>query len=148
MDNFYSVMKVSQLLCRMSISSYYCHKNPTNPFVVLLAVDPGPSSTKDGSREDEGRPESSSHPEEALSHRALSQVKALAGISEAWSKEGGSKGKTRETVFVWMDGRRWGRWLKNMYGIKDVSEVRNADGTVGGGVSLVIVDHGVCGHYV
>lgn len=41
-----------------------------------------------------------------------------------------------------MDGRRWGKWLKSMYGIKDVSSMKNADGSLGG-AGVVIVDHGV-----
>lgn len=36
-----------------------------------------------------------------------------------------------------MDGRKWGKWLKNMYGIKDVSKV-------GADSGVVIVDHQVC----
>jgi thioredoxin domain-containing protein 5/protein disulfide-isomerase len=61
----------------------------------------------------------------------------LEGISRTWAKEGRSKDKERETVFVWMDGRKWGKWLKNMYGIKDVSKV-------GADSGVVIVDHQVC----
>ncbi|KAG8834138.1 hypothetical protein FRC17_009477 [Serendipita sp. 399] len=121
MDNFYSVMK-----------------NPTKPFVVLAAIDPGPSTEP----ENDDQSSSSTMNLERLSANAKSQLRRFESIARTWAEMGETKDKTRETVFVWMDGRRWGKWLKNMYGIADVSKVKNADGTVGGDAGLVVVDHG------
>ncbi|KIM20091.1 hypothetical protein M408DRAFT_13179 [Serendipita vermifera MAFF 305830] len=41
--------------------------------------------------------------------------------------------RSARLCFVWMDGRKWGKWLKNMYGIEDVSKFK-MDG-------VVVVDH-------
>ena len=75
------------------------------------------------------------HPEEEISPTAQAHIERLKSISEKWLIESEKKDRTREVVFVWMDGRRWGKWLKNMYGVKDV--------TTAGGVGLVVVDHAV-----
>jgi hypothetical protein len=71
-----------------------------------------------------------------LSHETKAQIKRLEDISRLWARTGESASKERETVFVWMDGRKWARWLKNMYGIKDVSDT--------GVPGIVVVDHSVC----
>ncbi|KIM20922.1 hypothetical protein M408DRAFT_118006 [Serendipita vermifera MAFF 305830] len=124
MDNFYSVMK-----------------NPTRPFVVLVAIDPGssssesedwPSASDDDDEEGAPRGEHAS-PEASLSPHARESLRRLEQISTAWARGGESKDKERETVFVWMDGRKWGKWLKNMYGIKDVSKSKME--------GVVVVDH-------
>lgn len=78
-----------------------------------------------------------------MTPNAKKQLANLERISKVWAKDGDAKDKARDTVFVWMDGRKWGKWLKNMYGIKDVSEVKNPNGSVGGGVAVVVVDHSV-----
>lgn len=70
-----------------------------------------------------------------LSPAAQRNIQLLGEISQDWAKEGRSKGKERETVFVWMDGVKWQKWLGNMYGIGDVEK--------SGGTSIVVVDHGV-----
>ncbi|CCA75808.1 related to protein disulfide isomerase-Laccaria bicolor [Serendipita indica DSM 11827] len=119
MDNFYSVMK-----------------NPTKPFVVLAAIDSGHDVEAGG---DEEAVLPNAHPEQQLSSAAQDHIQRLSKISEKWAVESEKKERTREVVFVWMDGRRWGRWLKNMYGIKDV--------TMSGGVGLVVVDHGSLLYY-
>ncbi|KAG9019431.1 hypothetical protein FS842_007850 [Serendipita sp. 407] len=124
MDNFYSVMK-----------------NPTKPFVVLAAIDPGPSA------ESESEEQATATNLDRLSANAKSQLRKFESIARAWADGRETKDKARETVFVWMDGRKWGKWLKNMYGIEDVSKVTNSDGTVGGGAGIVVVDHGSLLYY-
>jgi len=71
-----------------------------------------------------------------LSSTAQAHLRELDAISQAWVAEGRSRDKERETVFVWMDGRKWGKWLKSMYGIKDVRKA-------GADARVVIVDHQV-----
>ncbi|PVF99148.1 thioredoxin-domain-containing protein [Serendipita vermifera] len=118
MDNYYSVMK-----------------NPSNPLVVLLAVDGGESPRSD----EEGSEHQTSSSDEHLPASTEAQIKKLTDISKLWAKTGESASKERETVFVWMDGRKWARWLKNMYGIKDVSDT--------GVPGLVVVDHSALLYY-
>lgn len=107
---------------------------------MLAAVDPGTTShesedTPSADDDDEGVPQGErGSPNEALSSHARESLRRLEAISTSWARIGESRDKERETVFVWMDGRKWGKWLKNMYGIKDVSK---------GKEGVVIVDHQV-----
>jgi hypothetical protein len=116
--------------------------------VVLAALDPGSSSHESEDTPSEEEEEGAPAPEHGtartrkeeelsqLSSTARANLRELEAISRKWAEEGQSKDKERETVFVWMDGRKWGKWLKNMYGIKDVSKA-------GVGSGVVIVDHQV-----
>lgn len=107
-----------------------------------MAVDAGEdASVNDENREDEVQTGPEPKLEETLSPLAFARVKELEEISKAWSKEGSSKDKERETVFVWMDGRRWSKWLKSMYGMKNVGQMNEEDGI--SGTALVVVDHRV-----
>lgn len=59
-------------------------------------------------------------------------IQKIKEIGTRWRKRDDSE-KTvgeRAVVFTWMDGQRWAKWLKSMYGVTEV-----------GGV--VIADHGV-----
>jgi hypothetical protein len=116
--------------------------------VVLAALDPGSSSHESEDTPSEEEEENAPAPEHGttrtrneeelsqLSSTARANLRELEAISRKWAEEGQSKDKERETVFVWMDGRKWGKWLKNMYGIKDVSKAGVDSG-------VVIVDHQV-----
>lgn len=59
-------------------------------------------------------------------------IKKVKEIAAKWRKRGDSEKMIgeRNVVFTWMDGQRWAKWLKSMYGVKEV-----------GGV--IIADHGV-----
>lgn len=59
-------------------------------------------------------------------------IEKVKEIGEKWRRRDDSD-KTvgeRQVVFAWMDGQRWAKWMKSMYGVQEV-----------GGV--VIADHGV-----
>jgi hypothetical protein len=116
--------------------------------VVLVAVDPGEGSNPTPKEdEEEGGAQSvtstSNYANMNISPNAKKQIAMLEQISQSWAKKSTDKDQDRTTVFVWMDGRKWGKWLKSMYGINDVSEVRNPNGGFGGGVGVVVVDHSV-----
>lgn len=53
-------------------------------------------------------------------------------IGAQWRRRGDSEKMVaeRDVVFAWMDGQKWAKWMKSMYGVKEV-----------GGV--VVADHGV-----
>jgi len=63
------------------------------------------------------------------------QKEKLLKIAQEWRKEAAhfTEGK-RPTVFVWMDGEKWGSWLKSMYGVRKGR---------GGAPAVVLVDHSV-----
>ncbi|KAB5592742.1 Protein disulfide isomerase [Ceratobasidium theobromae] len=83
-------------------------KHPAKPLVVLAAFDM-----------------------ERMSKTELGRsVEKLTSIAKQWQASAGRLTDTRPTIFVWMDGERWGKWLKSMYGIKRDNMP-----------SVVIVDH-------
>lgn len=85
-------------------------KHPAKPLVVLAAFDM-----------------------ERMSKTELGRsVEKLTSIAKQWQASAGRLTDTRPTIFVWMDGERWGKWLKSMYGIKRDNMP-----------SVVIVDHSV-----
>jgi hypothetical protein len=60
---------------------------------------------------------------EKMEEKIEEKVKAMAGV---WKEKtggtglvGGGKGKGpgREVIWAWMDGERWGDWMKSMYGL-------------------------------
>jgi len=121
--------------------------------VVLAALDPGSSSHESEDTPSDEEEDDAPAPEQGnsrtrkeqelsqLSSTVRANLRELEAISRKWAEEGQSKDKERETVFVWMDGRKWGKWLKNMYGIKDVSKAGVDSG-------VVIVDHQVRGRFI
>ena len=58
---------------------------------------------------------------------------ALKSIGKQW-REGAKVGQ-REVVFTWMDGERWSKWLKSMYGIIDSGTTESP--------SIIVADHAV-----
>ncbi|KAJ1308330.1 hypothetical protein OPQ81_004040 [Rhizoctonia solani] len=71
-------------------------KHPAKPLVVLVAFDM-----------------------ENMSKTQLgAQIETLTSIAKRWQTSAVRLTDTRPTIFVWMDGDRWGKWLKSMYGIK------------------------------
>ncbi len=76
-DNFISIMK-----------------NPTEPFVVLAAL-----NTEDNITFEEN-------------------IASLKGAAKHWEQQEGTGELVRGAVFVWMDASKWESWLKGQYGIK------------------------------
>ncbi|KAG8688702.1 hypothetical protein FRC11_004943 [Ceratobasidium sp. 423] len=71
-------------------------KHPAKPLVVLAAFDM-----------------------ENMSKTQLGeQIEKLTLTAKRWQTSAVRLTDTRPTIFVWMDGDRWGKWLKSMYGIK------------------------------
>jgi hypothetical protein len=64
---------------------------------------------------------------------STSVLEKLHDIGAKWRTRQGGKIKSEGVVFTWMDGERWAKWLKGMYGV----EQREKE------VALVIADHGV-----
>lgn len=60
-------------------------------------------------------------------------ISAMKSIGKQWRE--GEKTGQREVVFTWMDGERWSKWLKSMYGVVDA-------GTTGP-PSVIVADHAV-----
>ncbi|CAE6471161.1 hypothetical protein ACGC1H_001002 [Rhizoctonia solani] len=71
-------------------------KHPAKPLVVLAAFDM----------------------ENMSKTRLGEQVEKLTSIAKRWQTSAVRLTDTRPTIFVWMDGDRWSKWLKSMYGIK------------------------------
>ena len=61
-------------------------------------------------------------------------VSAMKSIGKQWRE--GEKIEKREVVFTWMDGERWSKWLKSMYGVVDAGTTESP--------SVIIADHAVC----
>ena len=60
-------------------------------------------------------------------------ISAMKSIGKQWRE--GEKIGQRGVVFTWMDGERWSKWLKSMYGVIDA-------GTTGP-PSVIVADHAV-----
>jgi len=60
-------------------------------------------------------------------------ILALRSIGKQWRE--GEKVGQREVAFTWMDGDRWSKWLKSMYGIVDTGTAETP--------SVVVADHAV-----
>jgi hypothetical protein len=54
-------------------------------------------------------------------------------IGKAWNRNH-RNGDSKDVIFTWMDGEKWGSWLKNMYGIKVAA---------GSPPAIVVADHAV-----
>lgn len=63
-------------------------------------------------------------------------IAAMKSIGKQW-REGAKVGQ-REVVFAWMDGERWSKWLKSMYGVVDSPTAESP--------SVIIADHEVRPH--
>jgi hypothetical protein len=60
-------------------------------------------------------------------------IQALKSIGKQWRE--GEKVGQREVVFAWMDGERWSKWLKSMYGVVDTGTADTP--------TVIIADHAV-----
>jgi hypothetical protein len=60
-------------------------------------------------------------------------ISALKSIGKQWRE--GEKVGQREVTFTWMDGERWSKWLKSMYGIVDTGTAETP--------SIIVADHTV-----
>lgn len=60
-------------------------------------------------------------------------ISALKSIGKQWRE--GEKVGQREVAFAWMDGERWSKWLKSMYGVVDMGTTETP--------SVIIADHAV-----
>jgi len=58
-------------------------------------------------------------------------ISAMKSIGKQWRE--GEKVGQREIVFTWMDGERWSKWLKSMYGIANAGTTETP--------RVVIADH-------
>ncbi|KAG8883171.1 hypothetical protein FRB97_007106 [Tulasnella sp. 331] len=70
-------------------------KGENGPYVVIAALDT----------------------DDALAERLVVEKAKLHGMARDWHKTG-KKVNGRSVLFVWMDAKTWGKWLKSMYGIK------------------------------
>ncbi|KAG9084829.1 hypothetical protein FRC06_003878 [Ceratobasidium sp. 370] len=71
-------------------------KHPAKPLVVLTAFDTEKMSKTD----------------------LAASIEKLSDIAKRWQGQAVRLTDTRPTIFVWMDGERWSKWLKSMYGVK------------------------------
>ncbi|CAE6365890.1 unnamed protein product [Rhizoctonia solani] len=71
-------------------------KHPAKPLVVLAAFD------------------MENMPKTQLGE----EIEKLTSVAKRWQTSAVRLTDTRPTIFVWMDGDRWSKWLKSMYGIK------------------------------
>ena len=62
-------------------------------------------------------------------------IPTLRSIGKQWRE--GEKVGQREVAFTWMDGERWSKWLKSMYGIVDTGMAETP--------SVIVADHAVRG---
>ena len=60
-------------------------------------------------------------------------ISALKSIGKQWRE--GEKIGQREVAFAWMDGERWSKWLKSMYGVVNVGMAETP--------SVIVADHTV-----
>jgi len=58
-------------------------------------------------------------------------IPALRSIEKQWRE--GEKVGQREIVFTWMDGERWSKWLKSMYGVVETGTAETP--------SVIVADH-------
>lgn len=85
-------------------------KNPTKPYVVLTALSP-----------------------ETVGSAMDAYSSLLKETARQWAKERKDELEhERDVAFVWMDGDKWEKWLKSMYGLKKA----NFPG-------IIVVDHDV-----
>ncbi|KAL5527020.1 hypothetical protein ACEPAG_5811 [Sanghuangporus baumii] len=100
-----------------------------HPIVVIAAVQPSHEYTAPEKMRDVAREWRSMLDREKVD----SIVRAEDGSEKEKEKEKEKERmKARDVVFTWMDGEKWGSWMKSMYGIKAES---NAE------PSVVIADH-------
>lgn len=59
-------------------------------------------------------------------------VPTLKSIGKQWRE--GEKVGQRDVAFAWMDGERWSKWLKSMYGVVDTGAETP---------SVIVADHAV-----
>lgn len=85
-------------------------KHPDKPLVVLTAFDMAQMSKTD----------------------LAASIERLTGIAKQWQGQAVRLTDTRPTIFVWMDGDKWSKWLKSMYGVKKDNMP-----------AIIIVDHHV-----
>ena len=71
-------------------------KHPAKPLVVLAAFDM----------------------EHMSSIELGNAIEELTAIAKQWQTSAIRLTDNRPTIFVWMDGEKWSKWLKSMYGIK------------------------------
>jgi len=74
-------------------------KHPDRPLVVLTAFNMAQMSKTD----------------------LVTSIEKLSSIAKQWQGQAVRLTDTRPTIFVWMDGDKWGKWLKSMYGVKQES---------------------------
>jgi len=60
-------------------------------------------------------------------------ISAMKSVGKQWRE--GEKVGQREVAFTWMDGDRWSKWLKSMYGVVDAGTAEAP--------SIIIADHAV-----
>lgn len=60
-------------------------------------------------------------------------ISAMKSIGKQWRES--VKAGQREVVFAWMDGERWSKWLKSMYGVVDSPTAESP--------SVIVADHEV-----
>lgn len=60
-------------------------------------------------------------------------IPAMKSIGKQWRQ--GEKVGEREVAFTWMDGERWSKWLKSMYGVVDAGTAETP--------SVIVADHAV-----
>jgi len=58
-------------------------------------------------------------------------ISAMKSIGKQWRES--VKAGQREVVFAWMDGERWSKWLKSMYGVVDSPTAESP--------SVIVADH-------
>ena len=58
-------------------------------------------------------------------------ISVMKSIGKQWRE--GKKVGQREVVFTWMDGERWSKWLKSMYGVVNIGTVESP--------SVIVADH-------
>lgn len=71
-------------------------KHPAKPLVVLTAFDM----------------------EKMPKTELAASIERLSDIAKRWQRQAVRLTDTRPTIFVYMDGERWSKWLKSMYGIR------------------------------
>jgi len=67
-----------------------------------------------------------------------SVISAMKSIGKQWRE--GEKVGQREIAFTWMDGERWSKWLKSMYGVADAGATETPRVIVADHTNLVYYD--------
>lgn len=81
---------------------------------------------------------------EAMKEKVMTR---LHDVGKKWRvrTEGSGISHGREIVFAWMDAKKWGSWMKSMYGIKvDDQHDEKDDHDDLDDVPVIIADHSVC----